>query len=54
MVNFYDYLKGKTTIELYVNFDCEYNKTNIVERIIFEISRICQDKLASNNHFNKN
>ncbi len=44
---------GKTSIELYINFDCEYNKSNVVEGILFELSKICQDKFTSTMYYNK-
>jgi hypothetical protein len=27
--------QGKVTIQLYINFDCEVNRENIVEKILF-------------------
>lgn len=37
---------GKVTIQLYINFDCEVNKDNILEKVLFELAKIVQDRYA--------
>ncbi len=37
---------GKVTVQLYINFDCEINKQNILENVLFELAKIVQDKHA--------
>lgn len=37
---------GKVFIQLYINFDCEVNKENIVEKTLFELARIVQDRFV--------
>lgn len=44
---------GRSIVELYVNLDCEVNKTNVIGTILFELSKIAQDKFTHSNHYNK-
>lgn len=44
---------GKVTIQLYINFDCEVNRENIVEKILFEVARILQDRFTHGSHLSK-
>ena len=39
--------KGKVTIQLYINFDCEVNKDNILEKVLFELAKIVQDRFIN-------
>lgn len=44
---------GKVAIQMYINFDCEVNRENIMEKILFEMARILQDRFSHANHISK-
>lgn len=44
---------GKVTIQLYINFDCEVNKDNILEKVLFELAKIVQDRYAQTSSLSK-
>lgn len=44
---------GKVTVQLYINFDCEVNKENVIEKCLFEVAKIAQDRFASGSHLSK-
>jgi hypothetical protein len=41
------------TVQLYINFDCEVNRENIIEKILFEAARILQDRFTHGSHLSK-
>ena len=45
--------KGKVLVQLYVNFDCEVNKDNILQKVLFELAKIVQDRYAQVQLFSK-
>lgn len=44
---------GRHILELYANLDCRTNRENIVERLMYELGKILQDRFASCSHVNK-
>jgi hypothetical protein len=46
--------RGKVTVQLYINFDCEVNKDNLIEKVLFELAKMIQDRFGQVPFFNKN
>lgn len=44
---------GKVTVELYINFDCEINRENVIEKVLFELARLVQDRFIQATFYNK-
>ena len=44
---------GKTVVELYINLDCEINRPNLIGQILFELSKIAQDRFQHCNFYSK-
>lgn len=44
---------GKSTIELFVNLDTEINRENAIGQILFELSKIAQDKFQHSPFYSK-
>ena len=44
---------GRHILELYANLDCRTNRENVVERLMYELGKILQDRFAGCSHLSK-